>query len=141
MAKDRRAVFDTNILISAYLWPGVPRNALEVVRQGLCALVSAWPAVEEFVRVLGYRKFGLSPREIEPLVSDLLSLVTLVSPRQDVHVVAQDPSDNLFIAIALEGHCPLIVSGDHHLLGIRQYEGIRVVSAPEFMMIMQTPEP
>lgn len=79
--------------------------------------------------------------EIEPLVGDLLSLVTLVSPRQDVHVVAQDPSDNLFIAIALESRCPLIVSGDHHLLAVRQYQDVRVVSAAEFVRTIQTPGP
>ena len=66
MAPIRRAVFDTNILISAYLWPGTPRQALEIVRSGRCVLVSADAAIEEFVRVLGYRKFGLSPEEITP---------------------------------------------------------------------------
>ena len=53
-----------------------PRQALEIVRSGRCALVSADAAIEEFVRVLGYRKFGLSPEEITPLVHDLLSLST-----------------------------------------------------------------
>ena len=89
MAPIRRAVFDTNILISAYLWPGTPRHALEIVRSGRCTLVSADAAIEEFVRVLGYRKFGLSPEEIAPLVHDLLSLSTLVSPKHDVRVITK----------------------------------------------------
>lgn len=60
----RRVVFDTNVLISAYLWPSIPRTALDIARSGRSILVSAQPAIEEFVRVLGYRKFGLSPEEI-----------------------------------------------------------------------------
>jgi len=63
MATIRRAVFDTNVLISAYLWTGTPRTALDIVRSGRCTLVSARSAIEEFVRVLGYRKFDLSPEE------------------------------------------------------------------------------
>ena len=138
MASTRRAVFDTNILISAYLWPGTPREALEIVRGASCALVSAWPAVEEFVRVLGYQKFGLTAEEIEPFIGDLLSLVTLVQPRKDIHVVTRDPADNLFIAIALEGDCSVIVSGDHHLLDLRQYQGVRIMSAAEFVRAMRS---
>lgn len=57
MSKIDRAVFDTNILISAYLWGGTPRRALELVRAGHVDLVSATEAIEEFVRVLGYPKF------------------------------------------------------------------------------------
>lgn len=87
MATIRRSVFDTNVLISTYLWPGTPRTALEVVRSGRCTLVSAWLAIEEFVRVLGYRKFGLSSEEIAPLADDLVSQSTIVRPRHTVHIV------------------------------------------------------
>ena len=137
MAPIRRAVFDTNILISAYLWPGTPRQALEIVRSGRCVLVSADAAIEEFVRVMGYRKFGLSPEEITPLVHDLLSLVTLVSPQHDVRVITQDIADNLFLSIALEGGCTVIVSGDHHLLDLRRYQQVRIVSAATFVRALQ----
>ena len=137
MAPIRRAVFDTNILISAYLWPGTPRQALEIVRSGRCALVSADAAIEEFVRVLGYRKFGLSPEEIAPLVHDLMSLSTLVYPKQAVHVITKDVTDNLFLSVALEGGCNAIVSGDHHLLDLQHYQQVRIVSAATFVRVFQ----
>lgn len=80
MSKIERAVFDTNVLISAYLWPGTPRHALELVRAGVVELLSATPAVEELVLVFGYTKFGLTPKEIAPFVDDLLSLAEIVVP-------------------------------------------------------------
>jgi len=132
MSKVERAVFDTNILISAYLWPGTPRQALEFVRTGAVELVSATPAVEEFVRVLGYAKFRLSPKDIAPFVDDLLSLVELVLPAT-VDEVADDPTDNLFLGIAVKGNCQAIVSGDHHLLDLKQFRGIRIITAAEFV--------
>ena len=137
MAPIRRAVIDTNIRISAYLWPGTPPQAREIVRSGRCVLVSADAAIEEFVRVLGYRKFGLSPEEITPLVHDLLSLVTLVSPQHDVRVITKDVADNLFLSIALEGGSTVIVSGDHHLLDLRRYQQVRIVSAAAFVRALQ----
>jgi putative PIN family toxin of toxin-antitoxin system len=129
----RRAVFDTNVLISAYLWPGIPRTALDMIRSGRSMLVSAQPAIEEYVRVLGYRKFGLSPEEIAPLVDDLTSLSTIVYPRHTVDVVTRDPTDNLFLEIALQGKCTVLVSGDRHLLDLRRYRRIRILTPAEFV--------
>lgn len=107
------------------------------MRSGRCALISADAAMREFVRVLGYRKFGLSPEEIAPLVHDLLSLSTLVHPKHDVHVITKDVTDNLFLSIALEGGCTTIVSGDHHLLDLRHYQQIRIVPAATFVRAFQ----
>jgi uncharacterized protein len=129
----RRVVFDTNVLISAYLWPGIPRAALDIIRSGRSTLVSAQPAIEEFVRVLGYRKFGLSPQEIAPLVDDLMSISTIVHPRHTVDVVTRDPTDNLFLEIALQGKCSVLVSGDRHLLDLRRYRRIHIMTPATFV--------
>lgn len=136
MPKIERAVFDTNVLISAYLWPGNPRHALELVRAGAVDLFSATPAVEELVRVLGYTKFGLTPKEIAPFVDDLLSLVEIVVP-VNVEVVSDDPSDNVFLGIAVQGNCQVIVSGDRHLLDLERFRGIRIITASEFVRIVR----
>jgi len=132
----RRVVFDTNVLISAYLWPGIPRTALDMVRSGRIILVSAQPAIEEFVRVLGYRKFGLSPEEIAPLVDDLMSLSTIVHPRHTVDVMTRDPNDNLFFEIALQGKCSVLVPGDRHLLDLRRYRRTRILTPATFVRSM-----
>lgn len=99
--------------------------------------MSAPPAIEEFVRVLGYRKFGFSPEEIAPFVDDLASLVTLVRPGHAVRVAARDPTDNVFLAIALKGRCTALVSGDHHLLEFSRYRTIRILSPAEFVRSFQ----
>jgi len=129
----RRVVFDTNVLTSAYLWPGIPRTALDMARSGRIILVSAQPAIEEFVRVLGYRKFWLSPEEIAPLVDDLMSLSTIVHPRHMVDVVTRDPTDNLFLEIALQGKCSVLVSGDRHLLDLRRYRRTHILTPATFV--------
>ena len=128
----RRVVFDTNVLISPYLWPGIPRTALDMARSGRIIPVSAQTAIEEFVRVLGYRKFRLSPEEIAPLVDDLMSLSTIVRPRHTVDVVTRDPTDNLFLEIALQGKCSVLVSGDRPLLDLHRYRRTRILTPATF---------
>ncbi|MSP40858.1 MAG: putative toxin-antitoxin system toxin component, PIN family [Deltaproteobacteria bacterium] len=70
----RRVVLDTNILISGYLWKGLPRQAIEKVRHKEWTLLVSKDTVAELIRVLAYRKFGLSPEEIHPIVEDLLQI-------------------------------------------------------------------
>ena len=137
MATIRRAVFDTNVLISAYLWPGTPRKALDLVRSGRCTLVSAQPALEEFVRVLAYPKFGFSPEEITPLADDLAALTVMIRPGHALRIVTRDPTDNLFLEIALQGRCTEVVSGDRHLLDLHHYRSIRIVTPAEFVRSFQ----
>ncbi|BFU89907.1 MAG: hypothetical protein NTAFB01_10940 [Nitrospira sp.] len=85
------------------------------------------------MRVLGYRKFGLSPEEIAPLVDDLMSLSTIVPPRHTVDVVTRDLTDNLFLEIALQGKCSILVSGDRHLLDLRRYRRTRILTPATFV--------
>ena len=85
------------------------------------------------MRVLGYRKFGLSPGEIAPLVDDLMSLSTTVRPRHTVDVVTRDPTDNLFPEIAQQGKCSVLVSGDRHLLDLGRYRRTRILTPAAFV--------
>lgn len=43
----------------------------------------------------------------------------------------RDPDDDHVLACALAAHADLIVSGDSHLLELKGYQGIPIVSAAE----------
>jgi predicted nucleic acid-binding protein len=51
----------------------------------------------------------------------------------DLRVIAADPADDEFLECALKAGAACIVSGDKHLKGLRQYEGVPILSPPEFM--------
>jgi predicted nucleic acid-binding protein len=51
----------------------------------------------------------------------------------DLHGIAGDPDDDKFIECALVSGALLIVSGDHHLLDLGEYEGVRIISAADFV--------
>ncbi|MDE3019796.1 MAG: hypothetical protein KGI53_12340, partial [Nitrospirota bacterium] len=74
-----------------------------------------------------------SPEEIAPLTDDLSALATLVRPRHTVRVITRDPTDNLFLDIALQGRCTVLVSGDRHLLELHRYRTVRMLTPVEFV--------
>jgi putative PIN family toxin of toxin-antitoxin system len=116
----RRIVCDTNVLISGYLWRGATRRLLDVVRTGRqWTLLNSSDTMNEFIRVLAYPKFGLTPAEIEPLVVDLRQHSMFVHVRSNLQIIQEDPTDNIFLNLAVDGKAELLVSGDHHLLNLK----------------------
>jgi putative PIN family toxin of toxin-antitoxin system len=129
----RRVVLDTNILISGYLWKGPPRQAIEKVRHKEWTLLVSKDTVAELIRVLAYRKFGLSPEEIQPIVEDLLQISETVEVTTKVAAIQADLTDNMFLALAVDGRAEVIVSGDHHLLDIRQFAAVPIIRVRRFL--------
>ena len=125
-------VFDTNILISGYLWTGKPRQAIRVVRSGGFGLLYCKESIDELIRVLSI-KFGLDSGEIFGIVSDIHTIgkkATIVSKDQPIR---EDITDNLFINLAIDGDARLIVSGDSHLLKLKKYKQIEIITVFEFL--------
>ena len=89
---------------------------------------------KEFIRVLGYSKFDLSPKEIPPFIKSLRSNAELLETNSKISVVTADPTDNIFLECALDGKTDYIISGDKHLLNLGIYSGIRIVKAKEFLI-------
>lgn len=131
--KPPKVVFDTNVLISAYFFGGQPRVALDLAKDGKVILLQSTETIAEFIRVLGYQKFGLSADEIKPLVEDLLGFSEKVSPGIPVKHIKEDPSDNIFLTLARQGAAKYIVSGDSHLLNIKSFSGIEIVTVRRFL--------
>ena len=131
----RRAVFDTNILISGYLWKGPPRQAIEKVRDKEWTLLVSKDTVAELIRVLAYRKFGLSPQEIQPIIEDLSRISEIVEVTTKVTAIRADLTDNMFLALAVDGRAEVIVSGDHHLLDLRQFADVPIIRVRRFLQL------
>lgn len=132
---NRRVVFDTNVLISGYLWKGSARKAIEQVRQKQWVQLISDEAVNELIRVLAYSKFGLTAAEMEPIIQDLLSISEHVNVKSQLNIIAADATDNIFLNLALDGQANVIVSGDHHLLDIKRFRDISILSIRKFLAL------
>jgi len=92
--------------------------------------------VQEYLGVLRRPKFKLTSEMIDPIMAQLFQLADFVAPNFSIHAVQADPSDNKFLEAALAGKVLYIVSGDNHLMNIKEYQDIRILTAREFIFIL-----
>lgn len=130
----KRVVLDTNVSISAFFWRGYSRVVYDLVIEGKITLLSSIKIEAEFVKVLAYPKFGLTPAEILPIVNNMRKHAYFVEVKSKIDVVVEDPTDNIFIECAQDGKADYIISGDHHLLNIGTHKGIQILRAKNFLI-------
>ncbi len=130
----KNIVFDTNVLISGYLWSGKSRQAIRLIKSGDFSLLYCTDSMDELVRVLS-AKFELASSEIYRVMLDIKSIGKRITISSKEHPINEDPSDNLFINLAIDGNAKIIVSGDSHLLNLKEYKGIEIITVAEFMRI------
>jgi putative PIN family toxin of toxin-antitoxin system len=130
----KKVVLDTNVTISALFWEGNPRKIYDLVHQGKLIMLLSDDMEKEFIRVLGYEKFGLSPQEVMPFLRNLRTHARHMETKSKISVVIADPTDNIFLECAMDGGANFIISGDRHLLDIEVYKGIKIVRAGEFLL-------
>lgn len=128
-------VFDTNVLVSAYGWPGgTADRAYATVRIGLVSLHVSEFILDEVSRILT-RKLGWSRTESEAALAQIRRLAADVhTPPPSLDVIAEDPTDNRILECAVAAAADVVVTGDsRHLLPLRSFGGIRILSPREFL--------
>ena len=132
-----RAVLDTNVLISALLFSGLPSRLVSAWQASRFQPAISQPILEEYLRVLAYPKFRLTVKEIRSLIEEeLLPYTETVHVKTIRRTLARDPDDAKFIESALAGDVPWLVSGDADLLTLRRVESVEIVTVNAFMDLM-----
>lgn len=127
-----KVVFDTNIPVSALVFPGGRGEAaLRRIVEEKDQLVLSKPILDELLGVLG-SKFARDREELAHVAVFLADLGTLVKPRRKLRVVADDP-DNRILECAIAGRADAIVTGDKALLALRAYRGVRVIALRDYL--------
>jgi putative PIN family toxin of toxin-antitoxin system len=127
-----RVVFDTNILVSALVFPGGQGDAaLRRIVEGRDELVISRAILDELLEVLG-RKFARDGEELAHVAVFLSETATVVAPRRRLRVVRDDP-DKRILECALTGRADAIVTGDKALLALRNFEGIDVMTLATYL--------
>lgn len=127
-----KVVFDTNIRLAAVLWRGAAYKCWLAARAGLVDVVYCREMLAEFSEKL-YDKFGFSVDNVRAAVYDFRRFGQQVEITGNLHVVYSDPDDDMFIECALVAGASMIVSGDHHLLDLEGYQGVRIVTPAAFL--------
>jgi putative PIN family toxin of toxin-antitoxin system len=130
-----RVVLDTNVLVSALVGHGRSRRLLIRLFERH-EIVSSKQMLAELGDVLSRRKFGFMRRQLNEFLLIMVKRSIVATIMEIPEIVAEDPDDNVVLATALEGEAEYIISGDKHLLRLREYRGIRIVSVREMLEIL-----
>lgn len=128
-----RVVPDTNILISSIFWRGKPYEVIRGGIEGRYVLVTSKEILEELVDRLK-NKFGFPDCDIL-LYMDVIFTYFHIIPRTSEFSVSIDPKDNKILETAFDGKADYIVTGDSHLLVLKEFRGIKILSANEFVKL------
>lgn len=132
-----RAVVDTNVLVSATWWLG---NARELLRRGLegeLEIIVSDEILAEYQTVMRRKKFDFIDQDwVKRFTRVVKQRFHVVHVKRHVRYVSKDPSDDKVLACARSASADLIASGDAHLLGLRRWAGIRIVSPREAIEII-----
>ncbi|MEO8487755.1 MAG: putative toxin-antitoxin system toxin component, PIN family [Betaproteobacteria bacterium] len=127
-----RVVFDTNILVSALVFPGGRGEAaLQRIIEEQDDLVLSKPILDELLGILA-RKFSRDVEALARVAVFMSTIATFVSPRRRLRVVKDEP-DNRVLECALTGRAQAVVTGDHALLALENFRGVRLPSLREYL--------
>lgn len=130
-----RVVVDTNVLVSAIFFGGVPGRVLDAWVQGLMEMVLS-PAILDEYRRVGTDLAGRYPARAAALIPVLTIIAvnaTIVNAVPLKAQVCKDAADDMFLAAAVAADVTTIVSGDRHLLAVAGWEGISVLTPRQFV--------
>ena len=131
--KIKRVVIDTNVLVSALLYKGLPSELHKLWQMNRIRPLYSKAIIEEYLRVLAYPKFKLTEQEIGYLFNyEILSCFEVIQVKPGKAYVKADPSDDKFIWCAIDGKAETIVSGDEHLLSFSG-SPVPILSVNDFM--------
>jgi len=132
MTKKPKVVLDTNIYLSAIIFGGNPRHILDlVIIKKIESVIS--PAILLEISQKLSQKFKWDKEKTALTIKTIAKANTLVYPKEKLIIIKSDKDDNKIIETAAEGKADFIISGDSHLLKIKNYKNIKILSPAQFL--------
>jgi putative PIN family toxin of toxin-antitoxin system len=126
-------------IISAIFWGGKPREIIHLGRDNRVHIFTSLEIENEIAEKLR-TKFILNEEEINQILLDFSTLTVPVEVTTKIEAVPDDPEDNKFIECAVLSGVNYIISGDKHLLELKEYSGIKILKASEYLAIFEKKE-
>ncbi len=127
-------VIDTNVIVSAILFGGIPGELMPLWKSGRIKPLVSKEIIDEYIKVLAYPKFELSEAEINYILyNEILPYFDIIQIKDSPVIIKVDPSDDKFIHCAKTGKAGVIISGDQHLLNLKTYQKIKILTPVKFL--------
>ena len=128
-----RIIIDTNVLISAFGWAGKPRLIFEKVLNKEFELIISKKQFNEIKRVLNYPKLKLTDEQKLQILNNIGSTAKIIETHNNLDIIKEDPIDNMFLEAAIEHNANFIITGDNHILRIKEFQGTKILTPADFL--------
>lgn len=133
-----KAVIDTSVMLSvAFPKEGLTKDLRDMIAEGAFTLVTSKDILAELYRVLHYPRIQKAFRPAKDDVDEFIGLIMekalFTRGRYKLKKASEDPTDDMFLACAMEAEADFIVSRDPHLRNLKQYHGVRIVDVKAFL--------
>ncbi|WP_460952869.1 putative toxin-antitoxin system toxin component, PIN family [Spirosoma litoris] len=126
-----RIVFDTNVLISAFLFSGFAANVYDHCALHVELYTSEW-ILSEFDEKME-RKFSYSPERRKRIIDTIRERHIVIMPTNDLPVNSSDPDDNHVLRAALFTEAHFLITGDaKHLQILKRVGNTEIISPRTF---------
>jgi putative PIN family toxin of toxin-antitoxin system len=127
-----KIVIDSNVFVSSFYYGGNPRLVVERVLNELDELFVSDDVLDEIEDVLNRPKFKGNKSDIEKFMDSLKEVSILMNPSERIDL-SRDKKDNKYIECAVAADADFIVSGDVHLLELKEHGKIKILKAKEYL--------
>ncbi|MFH1682249.1 MAG: putative toxin-antitoxin system toxin component, PIN family [Candidatus Woesearchaeota archaeon] len=132
-----RVVLDTNVFISGIFWEGnYCSKVIDFWKEKKIVLICSLEIIQELMEVMRDFKIRLDEELVQAWAKLILEEAVIVDPQTKLEIIKEDPDDNKFIEAALSGRAEFIISQDKHLLKIKEYEKIKIITPQEFLEVV-----
>jgi len=121
-----RAVVDTNVLVSALISRGKPRILVLKLLEKHTVILSR-QMLAELADVLTRDKFVVKTSQVDRFLENLVRKSKIVTLGSRFTVISEDPDDDIVLNTAYNGKANYIVTGDKHLLSLKEFKTIKIV--------------
>ena len=128
-----KVVLDTNVFISAFFWGGNPRKLMTRIIDGKDHLFISKEIVQEVFSVMSRPKFNVPHHQVVHFVNSIQEVASQVVLIGIVQGVCRDSDDDKILECAVLGDVDFIISGDNDLLSLKEFRGIPIVTASEYL--------
>ena len=134
-----KIVIDTNIFVSSFLWKGNPRKIIDRVTSRIDRLYITDEILFEIKKVMLRKKFNLNEHIVDNYINTIKYFSIKIFPENIIESISRDKDDDKFLKCGIEGNVDYIITGDLHLLELKNYENIKIMKPKDYLEIVVWP--
>jgi uncharacterized protein len=132
-----KVILDTNIFVSGIFWEGnFCSQIIDKWKNRKFELINSIEILDELLKTLRNFKIQMPEDMIEEWRNLIIENSIIVEPAIKLNVIKEDPDDDKFLEAGITGNVDLIISQDKHLLKLKEYQGIKIMTPEEAVLLL-----